>query len=377
MLSPRRYRPSMRSHRTLAVLTVVSLIMYLWANGSHVTRRTDHYDTKLEAAQWMQAAMDTLRNVQFPRGMFIDDVNDPNLSAMIGQQFSPITTETGDLETKWTALNPNVAAIIVDYFVNLGLQTGDQVAVGMSGSIPGMNLAMYAACQAMGLQPIVITSAGASSWGANDPMFTWLDMENILIQARMLAHGSVAASLGGGDDLGRQLSPEGRRLLHEAIQRSGAELIEEPNLEASVERRVAIYDSVANGSPIKLYMNIGGGLASLGHTRNSSLVGEGVVEILPNVNYPRRGVIHAMNGRGIPVLNVVNVGEIAREYALPRTPNPLPAPGTGHLFSEDRYNMWVTAVALLVVLATLIVVVLFDRRAMRLDRPGVDPDTLM
>jgi len=377
LLSPRRYRPSMRSHRTLIVLTVVSLVMYLWANSSRVVRRTDHYEEKIEASRWMQTAMDTLRDVQFPRGLFIDDVNDPNLSAMIGQQFSPITTETGDLEAKWTALNPNMAAIMVGYLLKLNLQPGDIIAVGMSGSLPGMNLALYAACQALDLYPIVITSAGASSWGANDPLFTWLDMESILLERGILRHGSAAASLGGGEDLGRQLSPEGRRLLREAIQRNHQILIEEPMLERSVERRIAIYDSLSGGSAIKLYVNIGGGIASLGHSRNSTLIGDGLSEILPNVNYPRRGVMHQFNSRGIPALNLVNVAQIAREHDLPRSPNPLPAPGTGRLFSEIRYNLWVTAVALIVTMATLIIVVLFDRRAMRLDRPGVDPDTLM
>lgn len=377
MLSPRRYRPSMRSHRTLLVLTVVSLIMYLWANATRVETRTDAYEQKVDAARWMQAAMDTLRDVQFPRGRFIDDINDPNLSALIGQQFSPITTETGNLEAKWTALNPNMAAVMVEYFLDAGLQPGDAVAVGMSGSLPGVNLAMYAACQALHLYPIVTTSAGASSWGANDPTFTWLDMETILLDRAMLMRGTSAASLGGGEDLGRQLSPEGRRLLREAISRNNLPLIEEADLEASIARRMAIYDSLSTDNPVKLYINIGGGLASLGHSRNAGLIGEGVRDILPNLNYPRRGVIHTMNARSVPVLNVVNISQIAREHELPRSPNPLPAPGTGRLFSEIRYNLWVTAVALLVTLATLIIVVWFDRRTMRLDRPGVDPDTLM
>ncbi len=367
----------MRSSWTLAVLTIVSLVMYLWANHSRVVRLSPVYEEKLAAAEWMDAAMDTLRARKFPQIEFLDDINDPNASTLIGQQFSPVTTETGDLEAKWTALNPNMAAVMVDYFHSAGLRSGDVVAVGLTGSLPGMNLAMYAAAQAMGLEPIVITSTGASSWGANDPNFTWLDMESILHHAGMLKQRSIAASIGGGDDIGRQLSPRGRELLHDAIDRNKLPLLFNENLEEAVAMRMAWYDDAAGDRSIRLYVNIGGGVVSLGYSRNSELIGEGLIDRLPALNYPRRGVIHAMNVRSIPVLNVVNIAQIADTYWLPLSPNPLPEPGVGRLFSEVRYNMTITVAALFIVLATLIIVLLFDRRTQRLDRPGADPDTLL
>lgn len=367
----------MRSGWTLAVLTVVSLVMFLWANNSRVTRISPVYDEKHEAAVWMQAAMDTLRTRRYPQAEFIDAVNDPNASTLIGQQFSPITTETGDLEAKWTALNPNMGAVLVHYFHEAGLDSNDIIAVGLSGSLPGMNLAMYAAVEAINLRPLVITSVGASSWGANDPYFTWLDMERELIDAGLLEQGSLYASIGGGDDIGRQLSPRGRDLIRDAIDRNNLRLLYADDLDEAVDVRMNTYDSYAGSEPIALYVNIGGGVASLGHSRNALLIGEGLFDRLPQVNYPRRGVMQAMNARSIPVLNLVNITEIAGDFDLPLSPNPLPPPGEGLLFREVKYNMTITVAALIIVLATLMIVLFFDRRAQRLDRPGADPDTLL
>ena len=68
---------------------------------------------------------------------------------------------------------------------------------------------MLAAAEEMKLKPIVVTSVGASMWGANDPIFTWLDMEKLLNEKGLLHTRSLAASVGGSNDRGRGLSPRG------------------------------------------------------------------------------------------------------------------------------------------------------------------------
>ncbi|MBZ0263742.1 poly-gamma-glutamate system protein [bacterium] len=367
----------MRSKRTLVILFVVSVIAYLWAENSRVFKRTSYYEEKLAAAEWMSSAMDTLRQIQYKRGVFPDEINDPNLTTLIGQQYTQITTDIGDLEEKWTALNPNMAAVMVQYLKDAGLKRGDNVAAGLTGSLPGTNLAFYAACEVLQVKPIVITSVGASSWGANDPNFNWLDMEHTLMDNGMLRYRSVAASIGGGEDLGGRLSPEGREMIRVAASRNDVLLVEEESLEQSVARRMEIFTEYAAGKKYDLYINIGGGLASIGHSSNSDLIPTGISDPLPIVNYPRRGVVHSFDEAKVPVLNIQDINEIASIFDLPRTPSPLPEPGEGALFSEERYNLVVSSVALAIVLATLFIVLLFDRRTQRLDREGVDPDTLI
>jgi len=359
------------------ILFVVSIISYYWVETSHIFVRAPYYEEKLAAANWMKAAMDTLRQTQYARGVFPDQINDPNLTALIGQQYTQITTDIGDMSDKWTALNPNMAAVFISYFKEAGLVEDDYVVAGMTGSLPGMNLAFYAACEVMKLKPIVITSVGASSWGANDPYFTWLDMEHTLMNRGLLHYRSIAASFGGGEDLGRRLSPEGRELIRLSTQRNDVYLIEVSNLDESVEERIRVIEEYTGGAPLKLYVNIGGGLASIGHASNGELLPAGLIKRLPLLNYPRRGVLHLLGEKGIPILHIYDTNKLADTFGLPKTPLNLPKPGEGNLFIQERYNLIVTSVALLLVLATLFIVLIFDRRTQRLDREGVDPDTLI
>ena len=99
---------------------------------------------------------------------------------MVGSPFSLITTDEGDLDSKLTTLDPNFSAVVVDLLSQLNVQANDTVAVLMTGSMPGANIAVMSACKAMNITPIIISSLGASQWGANQVDFTWLDMEAVL-----------------------------------------------------------------------------------------------------------------------------------------------------------------------------------------------------
>ena len=102
------------------------------------------------------------------------DELDPNETALIGQDITPITTDRGYIEAKLTSINPNFAAVIVDMLKESDIQENDIVDVAFTGSFHGLNIAVLSALQILHLKPLVITSLGASNWGANDPYFTWL-----------------------------------------------------------------------------------------------------------------------------------------------------------------------------------------------------------
>src|SRR5262249_39369491 len=155
-------------------------------------------------------------------------------------------------------------------------------------------------------------------FGANDPDFTWLDMEGALAGRGLIPFRTVAASLGGGGDVGRGLSPAGRDLLVGALRRNGVRLLDPPTLLEAVRQRVALYDPVApaRGNPIRLYVNVGGGVASLGGAQNANLIPAGLTHRLAARNYPNRGVVNILAERHIPVVHLLQVEKLARQLGI-------------------------------------------------------------
>ncbi len=362
---------SRASTPALAGLAALALSLYAVAERSVAPVHAEAYRKKLEAVRLMQRAEAAILEAKQKRNVPIDKRNDPEGYGVIGPQFTLITTDRGAQAAKMLAAHPNFAAAVTQLMLQAGVGPGDRVAVGMTGSLPGLNLAVLSACRALELEPILVTSVGSSMFGANDPQLTWLDMEQAVAAARLWPYRSVAASLGGGGDVGRGLSPAGRQLLLDAIRRSGARLLEPPNLLEAVTQRVALYDSIAAaaGRSIKLYVNVGGGLASLGGAQNGRLLPAGLTRRLSARNYPGRGVINVYGERRVPVLHLLQVERLAREFDIGDPSSRLARPGTGLLFIRYRYNLWiVTGAAALVLVANLFVLRL-DLRQQILGQP--------
>jgi len=219
-----------KSNIILGLLFILSLLAFILVETRIKDVKQDYYNEKLEAATLSKTAADYLKSFRLENSVFIDDVNDPNQTALIGQEYTLITTDRGYIDAKLTATNPNFAAVIVQLLKDAGLKENENVAVAFSGSFPGLNISVMAALEALNLHPIIITSVGASNFGANDPYFTWLDMESLLKNSGIFHFKSVAASTGGGQDIGRGLSPEGRNLIVNSIERNDAEFICEKHL---------------------------------------------------------------------------------------------------------------------------------------------------
>ena len=140
---------------------------------------TPYYELQVAAAQQMQRCIDSLK---FASIMPVAKKLDPNQTNLIGVEYSPITTTLGNLKAKRSSTNPDFAALIVRWFHEIDLKKGDIIAIGGSGSFPALILATICAAEVMKLKPVIILSLGASSYGANRPNFTYLDIENFLFQ---------------------------------------------------------------------------------------------------------------------------------------------------------------------------------------------------
>lgn len=356
------YQFSAKSKRVLTVLTVFSLVAFLVVEHYKVDHKRKWYDQKLKASQLAKKSFDYLKDYHLQKGVFIDVINDPNETALIGQDITPITTDRGYIEAKLTALNPNFSAVIVEMLNEAGIRQGDNVAVSFTGSIPGLNVCVISALQTLKLKPIIITSVGSSNWGANNPDFTWLDMERILFDAGILNSKSVAASIGGGLDRGRGLSPEGRDLIYSAITRNNVLFINEEYLERSIEKRMSIYKEHAGNKPIKAFINVGGGIASLGSVENSQFIPTGLIESLPVKNYPSSGVLIKMADKKIPVIHLLNVTQLAEKYGLPVSPKPIPQPGSGDVFVKKQYNVLLTIIVTSILIVLIVTVFILEQK---------------
>lgn len=329
-------------------LAALALLLQALLDATRAPTRQRDYEVKLAAAERAAEAYRVLqefRSLDYPE---VDLLNDPAGTGLIGPEFSQITNAQGNLESKLTSLNPNWAAVMVDYFRQVGLSPGDPVAIALSGSFPGLNIGLYAAIEAMRLRPVAITSVGASMWGANDPSYTWLDMEQVLFDAGVFTTRSALASFGGGDDMGRGLSPTGRQYIIDAAARNGVPLIKSANIEDAITQRMAFYEEQSRGRAYRCYINVGGGVASLGSSNNKPALPSGLSFDLGPHNWSRKGTLVLFAERGVPIIHLLRVQTLARRHGLPRSPDVLPAPGDGEIFVKTMYRLPLAALVLVV-----------------------------
>lgn len=297
----------------------------------------------IEASRLMARASTTLRKCRISRGVPIDAEADPNGTGFIGLERSAITTSPGRLEAKRTTTDPDFAALVVSLFHEAGVRRGDVVAVGASSSFPALIVATLAAAKVAGVELLVISSLGASEYGANVPGFSWIDMEDCLRTAGVLDVRPIARAIGGEEDVGRDMTPEGRALLESRIRAGGAPFLMEPDLERNVALRMELYRKSAGARPIKAFVNIGGSSANIGTDAEVLKLEPGLARAVAIPPPARRGVIQAMAAAKVPVIHLLNVRGLCERYGLPWDPRPLPAPGQSHLYRRASGATWPAA----------------------------------
>ena len=373
--------PAIQKTSTLVALSLLSLVCFIVSINVKTIDVSPSYSHKVEAANLMKKAMAVLKNHRMEQSVFIDIENDPNETGLVGDPFSLITTDEGDLDSKLTTLDPNFSAAIVELMDQLNLNKNDTVAVLMTGSMPGANMAVLVACKALDVVPVSITSIGASQWGANQVDFTWLDMESILFNNDMIPARSVAASIGGRNDMGRLLSPAGRKIITENIKAHGVPLIREDRLADNIQERMSIYSSFQPIKNYKAVINVGGGVASLGTSFNLKLLPPGIVHRSDITPIGRPGGIEGIFSKfihsNVPGLHVLNIRPLTERFKMPFAPIPIPAIGSGSLYADERYNLWVAGLCLLIVSGSVFTVGLQSKRKIKEHLIQHEPDSLL
>lgn len=366
------YIPSAKSTSSLVGLATMAVLLLFWVENSRVSVYADNYPEKLAAAKLMEKAEAAVKNRYQSKNILIDEINDPAKTGLIGDKNTLITTDRGNLEAKLTSLNPNFAAVVVDLLKKAEIGKGDKVAISSTGSFPALNIAVFSACKVLGVEPVVITSVSSSSFGATDPDFTWLDMETLFNQTGVFPYKSIAASLGGGRDIGRGMNIKGREQAEAAILRNGVKTVKNETLLGNIKEKMAIYKASAGTAPIKLYINIGGGLSSLGNAVNGKLTASGFHRTIPTKNVPLKGTMHLFAKEKVPVIHILDIEQLSNKYDLPSAPETMPKAGEGELFKTERYNLLITSISLALMAIFLVIVILFDHKQIKLREDEVN-----
>lgn len=276
-----------------------------------------------EAAATMTRAEAFLRSERDRLGIHAEGEAAGDPSGLLGAEVTPLMTTLGSLEAKRLSTNPEWARVLTVRLAGAGIGPGDLVAAGFSGSFPGLNLALTAACQALGADLVAISSVTASTWGANQPGFTWPEMEARLVEAGIMRRVSVAVAAGGDADMALDLDEDGRATAYAirdaSARRLGIPALSPRDFREAVGQRLAAYRRAAGGRPIALYANVGGADASMGRSSAILRMRSG---FLPPVSFGRpqeQGVTARLAGQGVRVLVLLNVRDLALRWGVPLT----------------------------------------------------------
>lgn len=318
--------------RVMLILCVLSVAFYILWKYLPYKGADNLVIEMIQASRLMESATDVLRACRQQKGLRIDRSTDINGTGIIGMENSEITTSIGNLGSKRTSTNPNFAGLILRLLRECDVEKGDCVAIGASGSFPALIIASLAAVETLDIDPLWISSLGASQWGANNSRFHWLHMWQCLEESGLFSKPPLAISLGGEGDTGMDMDEEGRELLWEDIRGSGFPFLDEPELPQNVALRMALFEKAAKGKNIKAFINIGGSWSNMG-------LDSMVLHLKPGLNriekFPppeRQGVVYAMAAGGIPVIHLLYLRGLTQRYGLAWDPSPLPVPGEGAFY---------------------------------------------
>jgi len=262
------------------------------------------------ASERAERMMLVVRDLKTKAGLATKDLRAPE--AMLGEEWSPFTTTLGSREAKELAANPHYAAVVLQMMIDAETRPGDTVAVNISGSFPSLAISTLAALEEYGAEYLLVSSIGASSFGANQPMATWADMEERLYRGGMIRHRSRFLTFGGDDDNGGGIDDEGKKMIRQAAMRNGM-IVEVPG---SLDDAIALRETLFVNAGARLLINIGGNHAALGNCGHAERFPNGLQLAYAACADEQRGLLQRMAGRGLPVVHLLNIRDLSARYRL-------------------------------------------------------------
>ena len=351
------FRPQIQKTSTLFFIALFNLVLVFLAVKSETKVKKIGYDDKIIASELMeQLIFEINKNFRIEKSN-LDLYN----SGLIGLQNSPITTiQDNDslmFKSKLLTTHPNFAAVIVEYFYDAEISSGDTIAVSMTGSFPGANLALLSVCETMNITPVIMSSAGSSAWGANRVDLSWPIIESYLFDNNFLKNRSIVYSMGGDNDNGDNLSDKGIEILESSIP-NNVNFINEFSLIDNISKKINFFDS--KSSNYSMYVNIGGGASSLGNGLDKDSLQVGLINFLDiqdiSLNEFKNSISYNfLTEKSIPMLNIKNIIKLVPQDYISGLMSGNMKVGGGSLFYKyDPYNPFVISVCLLLSIALIV-----------------------
>lgn len=313
------FRPQIQKTSTLFFIALFNVCMVYLAVNSETKIKRLGYHHKVQASEKMQQCLSALNRNFFLKKSKLDIYN----TGLIGVNNSSITTiqdyDSSMVKSKLLTTHPNFSAILVELFYEAEIQSGDTIAVSMTGSFPGANIALLSVCETMNITPIIISSAGSSSWGANRKDLSWPIIESFLHNQKILNKTSIAYSMGGDNDNGYNLPDRGIEILESVIP-DNVVFVNELNLLDNIEIKSTLFKQTS--SNYSMYVNIGGGASSLGSGNDKDTLQVGLINLLDIQDLKFDGFENSIaydflnsenEGEAIPMLNIKNITKLVPE----------------------------------------------------------------
>jgi len=282
----------------------------------------------LQAAHTVQAAQAILLPAKQAMAIWPGAKIDPNMTGMVGHEYTPMTTSAATLANKRTATAPDFAAALTKRIAAMGVGKGDKVMVVESGSFLGADIAVLAALETLQADVILIPSLGASQWGANDPEFNLMDILALLLDRGVLHTHSLAVVLGGASGTGLNMEPGIPDLLRMSLARHDVQLVDDPVLKTIVDRLTALVDAAAGGRQnLKLMVKVGGSVISTGNCPENLKYETDIRPQTVGCSGTTPGLLYLPGTQQVPILHLLNMTALAEQMGLPYDPVPLPMPG--------------------------------------------------
>ncbi len=357
------FRPQIQKTSTLFFVALFNVFMVFLAVKSETKIKRLGFDDKVQASKKMNQYLLALnKKIEFEKSEI-----DLYQTGLIGLNNSSITTiqdyDSSMVRSKLLTTHPNFAAMFVEFFYDAELNRGDTIAVSMTGSFPGANLALLSACETMGIVPVIMSSAGSSAWGANREEFSWPIIESFLLDEKIIKQKSISYSMGGDNDNGDNLSDKGVELLESVIP-NNVIFINELSLLDNIELKLDLFKKMS--ANYSIYVNIGGGASSLGSGDDKDTLQVGLINMLDIEDLEFDGfeesiAYNFLTKESIPMLNIKNIIKLIPENYKKDFLNGDMAIGKGSLFYKyDSYNPVVILICLFLSIALIVSVGIFS-----------------